>query len=73
MMTELTIITIIVMLGILCSVIAWQVFAVGKTAVKKDAGSPEMMKKLDSLQKECREIRGEISALNSRFKDPGQA
>ncbi len=68
-MSEYIIITLIIMLGILCSVIAWQVFSIGKTAVEKDSGGLEFSEKLEVLQNECKQLREEIVALNAKLKN----
>ncbi len=70
-MSELIIITLIIMLGILCSVIAWQVFSIGKTAVEKDADRSEFSQKLETLQSECKQLREEITALSEKLKNSG--
>ena len=68
-MSEYIIITLIIMLGILCSVIAWQVFSIGKSAVEKDSDGPEFSERLETLQHECKQLREEIVALNAKLKN----
>jgi hypothetical protein len=69
-MSELTIITLIIMLGILFSVVAWQIFSVSKMAVRKEPGSSDLIKSIESIQEECRIIRKEVKDLHSKLKGP---
>jgi cell division protein FtsB len=67
-MTELIIITLIIMVGILLSVVAWQVFSIGKTAVKTDQKSEEKLSKtVDEIKKEIKALKTEFEQLNSRL------
>ncbi len=68
-MTELTLITLIIMLGILLSVIAWQVFSVGKTAVKREHNVLDLQQTLNELIDECKSIRSEVEALKVLLPD----
>ncbi|TVQ00850.1 MAG: hypothetical protein EA359_15075 [Balneolaceae bacterium] len=68
-MNELILITLIIMLGILLSVIAWQVFSVGKTAMKIDEKRPDYLQLIEDIKEDYKQLRTELQILKTEIEN----